>query len=138
MEYYINEKWDFVKKVETGSSSASFIPIDTDNHQYLQFLEWQELGGVPKVEEIVEIELPIVITRQQGLLWLFQSLLVMEDQILDNINQIADVAERYKAEIAFQGNRWYSNDYYVQMMGMSLGLDTPEKLKRAFEEASKL
>lgn len=138
MEYYINDKWDFVKKIETGSSSASFIPIDTENHQYLDFLEWKKLGGIPKVEVIPELKLPTIITRQQGLIWLFMEMGIMEEDILENINAITDAGERYKAKIAFQDNRWYSDDPYVLQMGKGLGLDTPEKLEKAFKGAQKL
>lgn len=136
MNYVINRERGVLKLVEGGQTS--FIPEDPENADYQKFLKWIQNGGKPTYEKDEVVDLPVIITRQQGLLWLFTNLTVMEDKILENINKITDVGERYKATIAMQANRWHSNDPYVQMMGISLGLDTPERLKAAFKEAQKL
>ena len=136
MNYVINRERGVLKLVEEGQTS--FIPEDPENADYQKFLKWIQKGGKPTYEKDVVVDLPVIITRQQGLLWMFTNLTVMEDKILENINKITDVGERYKATIALQSNRWHSDDPYVQMMGISLGLDTPEKLKQAFEGAKQL
>ena len=136
MNYVINRERGVLKLVEEGQTS--FIPEDPENADYQKFLKWIQNGGKPTYEKDVVVDLPVIITRQQGLLWMFTNLTVMEDKILENINKITDVGERYKATIALQSNRWQSDDPYVHMMGISLGLDTPELLKAAFKEAQKL
>lgn len=80
----------------------------------------------------------IVISRKAGLFWIYDNLEKTEDQILAGVEEIEDESERYKARLSFNTAYWHSNDPYVIAFGAKLGLDTPQKLRDAFEEASKL
>lgn len=80
----------------------------------------------------------VVISRKAGLFWIYDNLQKTEEDILAVIDTIEDEGERYKARLSFNTAYWHSNDPYVIALGVSVGLDTREKLQKAFKEAAPL
>ena len=134
MKYIVNDSWDYVI-MEDDSFLQHTIPKDVDNRDYTRYLECRDKGYTPETWVPEAVDVPVVISRKQGLFWLVDNLGVTEDVIKALIKGIPDEIERYKSKISFETDRWWSNDPYVQMFGASIGLDTPHKLRSAFKAA---
>lgn len=101
-------------------------------------IDWDKMKTKGQLEEERLAAEVIIISRKSGLFWLYDNLQKTEDQILAGIEELENEDERYKARLSFNTAFWHSNDPYVVAFGEKLGLDTREKLMRAFEEASEL
>ena len=76
----------------------------------------------------------ITITRTQGLLLLYRTQEIKESDIEAMIAE-KDEAERYEASLYFRAATWDSDSPFVLMLCNRVGLNTPEKLRTAFEAA---
>lgn len=98
-------------------------------------IDWNKMKTAEQLEAELATNNRIAITRRQGLFYLFDSFGVKESDIEAQIALIADEGERYKAGVSFRADSWFSDDPFVAAFSEGLGLNTPEKLRNAFQAA---
>ena len=77
----------------------------------------------------------ITITRTQGLVFLFRSIGIKESDIEAMLSEEANEDIAYEAGLYFRAATWDSDNAFVGLLCARVGLDTPQKLRQAFEAA---
>lgn len=112
------------------TSDGAYIPQDTENHDYADYLAWLEDGNAPlPAEQPSAFLVPQACTRRQGRLALLAHGYL--DDVESLIAAITDPAERRAAQIEYEADTWERSNPVVQSMWSALG-GTPEQLDDLF------